>query len=468
MRPYLFARLLSMLVILLLATASISACSTAAPQAVVAELPETDAKNTPANDSPAQKPTAQATRESEPTAVPPTPTPQLLPLVFSDPLIWQSDESGVQYVFEVENPNQDFGIENGQFSASFLDADGKEIWVEPDEFLPSILPGQKLWVAEDVFSNEIGKVAKMQLTPTNATPIARTDLQQIIDNPLTVEQVKIIQMSYDNKYATVTGIVINALNTDLDSSSVVLIAYDAGGSVIGGGDAYVQFLLPNDSSAFRGSILISGEVDRIEAYPAARSFRDMLTMDEVPDGASPPVVEKSDYAINRRGSVDVALLLFNPNTQHEIYENIMWIAYAKDGSVLEVYQDYITLSPNAITGITRSMFLPMDAELDRIEYKLYESSYSEAEPNPVFTYTIKSIAPGSGGFVVTGEVSNPTAEEITSLFVHAIAYDQAGEIIGVNRVVIESLPANETVTVQPQFDLSAEPAKVEFYIDYNP
>lgn len=472
-----FVHRLTMTIIILLSIGFLNACSSSASQVLVAEPSATeDNQSTIQSTStpePTQfaEPTIQPTDTLEPSPVPPTATatPQILPLIFSEPVVFQknheNDRRVVFYAFYVENPNVDFGVEAVKYSITLLDEDGKELKLLNDIYLPCLLPGQKIGIASSTDIEE-GTVAKGLIrTSEEGKLTARSELQPLMDKPLTVDHVNItIPLFAEETVADLTGIVTNPLDVDLDVPYVYAIVYDGAGQIIGGGEAYVGFLLPNDSSPFKSQILLAGEADQVETYPFTRnSFRDMLNSNTPPEGASAPILVNGGYGKSIWGGTDAAILLSNPNSKHAVDEKFIMAAYGPDGGLLDVVWDSVTLSPNATMGFSRYMFTPSGSKIERVDFKILAIHYNEADPVPEFPYTVHKIEAGGYGQVVTGEISNPTGDALTGLTVHAIAYDELGQIIGGSSVQMESLPANGKADLKFDFALASLPAKVEFY-----
>jgi len=460
-------RLLVLVTVVLLAAGWLSSCSSSGTQGSVAETTVVDdgepmvEATTPATSTPEPSP-IPPTHTPEPTPVPPTATPQVVSLVISEPAVIQSEDGEVLCVFFVENPSQDSGVERASYATTLLDADGKELKVVSEQPLPVLLPGQRIGVTVRA-SIEGGSVAKAEIAlVASGASVARSELQSVIDR-MPVAEILEVAPPNNPTFTAVTGVITNALDVDLVSPSVYIIAYDSAGQVVGGGRTYVGFVLPNDSSAFAQNIMLAGEVDRAEAYLDVTSFRHLQAPTTVPAGASAPILVNSGYGRNKRGTLEAVILLSNPNSGYRVWENVMMAAYAQDGSLLDVVWDQISLSPNTTMGLSRAMFLSSNAEVERVDFKVLAVSYKEAEAVPEFPYTVSQISAGSFGQVVTGEISNPTSEELAGLIVHAIAFDEVGQITGASRARVDSLPANGKADLEFDFALESTPAKVEFY-----
>lgn len=460
MRSISLSRILSMLILILLVMGFISSCSPSAAQEPGAEPPAAGNNQSAPENTQAPEPTAQTTNTPAPSPVPPTPTPQILPLSVSEPVVLQK-EKDVFYVFNVENPNPDYGLEFAKYSLAFLDVNGKELKLEQDLFLPCLLPEQKIEVAGLAYVEE-GTVSKVQIALSNEViSVARSELQAVMDKPITVDNLK-VSAPLDG-FSSVTGFVANPLDVDLGGPEVYLVAYDTAGQIVGGGKANVGFVLPNDSSGFVATILAPDVVDRIETYPVVLRFNDLLVPNTPPEGVEPPIMVNSGFGMNKFGSLDAALVLTNPNSKHAVSEKFMMVAYGSDGSVLGAAYEYVTLPPGATMGVSRMVFLTSQAQVDRVDVKILPIRYEEADAVPEFPYTISKIEAGGFGQTVTGEISNPTANEYNNLIVHAIAYDELGQIIGAYRIRVENLPANGKANVEFDFALESAPAKVELY-----
>lgn len=463
MRPMSFSRIFSLIVLFSLLMALLSSCSTSAPQAPVSEPPAAGNNQPASENTQAPEPTAQATNTPAPSPVPPTPTPQLLPLSLSEPVVFQSkgELREVFYVFYIENPNPDYGVESATYSIAFLDADGKELRVEQDLLLPCLFPGQKIGITGRVVLED-GTATKAQITLSDEiVSVARSELQAVMDKPITVDNLKVSHFFGDFKNAL--GVVTNPLDVDLSSPEVYFVAYDSAGQIVGSGNAYVGFVLPNDSSGFSATIMAPEETDRIETYPVVFNFKDLLVSNTPPEGADPPIMGNIGYGKNKFGNYIAGVIFTNPNSKHEVREKLLLVAYGPDGSVVGVDSSSVILPPGATMGVSRMVLLPSEAEVVRVDLKYFPSRYKEADAVPEFPYTINTIEAGGSGQTITGEINNPTANEFSNLFVHAIAYNELGQIIGATGTRIESLPANGKADIEIEFVLESPPAKVELY-----
>jgi hypothetical protein len=271
-----------------------------------------------------------------------------------------------------------------------------------------------------------------------------------------------------NQYGwdVVSGLVTNPLDMDISTTMVSFIAYNTAGEIIGGGSDSVYFLLPEGTAGATAELIATGEIARVEMYPAAYSIGDMFLMSKTPTDAQAPSVVKQGFGESDTGGVGYGLLIQNPNSNYLVIQNIQVTFYAEDGSVLGTGSDQITLFPNTTTGVAGSANLSLDADIARADFQIYPVIYKESGELPIITASNISIENSPAWQNVTGDVSNPTAADIERVIVYVIAYNEAGDIIGGGDYYLQLLPANGTATVETNLITAGLAATVEFYIPY--
>ncbi len=178
----------------------------------------------------------------------------------------QTDYGQVNYAFLIDNTNTSQIFRYLPFTAAFYDENGKVLGVSS---------GQISLIFADEIQGQTGmaslpnktKAAKVeiQIVPPrdlySSDEIAKTGLKS---NPLSTEQVSFLPSQYDAK---VTGFVKNSWEQEI-RAEVVAIAYDAGGAIIGGGNAYIESIPAGGKVAVEVHMMMTVKIAKVELYPS--------------------------------------------------------------------------------------------------------------------------------------------------------------------------------------------------------
>jgi hypothetical protein len=159
-----------------------------------------------------------------------------------------------------------------EYQVVAYDARGAVIATD-DHFLEAILPGEQLGVAGDLLVPPEATVASIDVQlKANETLPFDGNVPEGTRSPLGSTGV-----TYQDGYVpTVTGMITNALDTDVTEVVVHAVAYDAQGAIIGGGMTYVAFIPAGGKAAAEVYVTTSSRPARVELYPTvtiASDFR---------------------------------------------------------------------------------------------------------------------------------------------------------------------------------------------------
>jgi hypothetical protein len=471
-RPTLRAILLVTLVLALAALACgqssteklAEAAQTPTNTTVVEEKP-TETPVPAATEAPKEQPAEKAaptateapTATPQPTATPtpqPSPTPEPEDLIIADYGFGQ-DGRQLGFAFVISNPNPGLAFEDTQYQVAAYDADGTVLETDSG-YISLILPGQDLGIAGEMFIDEGVTVDKIeaQLSLGDAEP----------SDPLPTFVVDHVTYLSSEIFNRVAGVVTNPYSVPIQDLRVSAILRDVDGSIIGGGYGYLNFILANGTTGFDLSVSSAGDVATAELHPTISTLSELTLGDESPDDAQDITLHKSGFG-QTEYRAGYALLVENPNDNYAIESTQYHLtAYAADGTVLAAEEGYIdVILPGQTLGIGDTISIIGDATIDHVDAQILAGDYEPSDPIPTFTSENVSYQPGDFSSDTTGEIVSPYNKDITDIRVSAIAYDDAGNIVGGGFTYLDFIPANGKAAVEVSTACSGTPATVELY-----
>jgi hypothetical protein len=449
------------LVIFVLVSAQI-ACSTGKTGQLASAVPPSaepgqegevqPSEESPQESQPTKAPASTKTpKPAEPTL---TPTPKPEPVIVIDQGYGQEKQQ-FSFAFVLENPNQAIALEYTEFQVAAYDASDVVINTESGS-LGLLLPGQRFGVSGMMWLNEGVTVAKIDIQVKTGDPTL-TDLTE----PLSTSKVTYRPTDY---ISFVSGLISNPYDYNLKSIRVNAVLYDAADKIIGGGLTYHNFILAHSASGVVLVVSSAGEVARAELYAMPAGISLLGDDGPPPEGSQPVVVLNQGFGQNR-GQIGLGMLIQNPNSSFSIESSMYNITiFGEDGSVLAVEEGTInTLLPNQMMGIGGQNYLGDDMVVGSVEFQLLTGQYVQAEPVPVFTAENVNYVPGDYSQKVTGVIVSPYNKDVSNVRVNAIAYNDAGEIIGGGYAYLEFIPANGKAAIDVNIAVAGVPAKVELY-----
>ena len=386
--------------------------------------------------------------------------PEPLTVLKAEPLIlgktgFGQNNQEMGYAATVTNPNTDLAMMNIPYQIAVYDLDNKVINTDGG-YIDYILPGEMLGIGGIIYLDEGVKAAKIEVQLSGGEPVA-TELSESFG----VDKITYVPTEY---YSTVRGVISNPYDQDMTSLKVSAILYDEADQIVGGGNTYLSFLLANGSAGVIIPVSSSKDVSRVEIYPAITSYYELEYQSQAPDGARNLVVVKQGFGQNNT-NLGIGTMLENPNQDYAI-ENSMYqsTSYSDDGSVLGVSTGYINLVlPTQMLGVADSQYLDEGAIVSRVDVQIKTGNFTELTIIPMFTSENVTFIPDEYSPQVTGEIINPYSKEVSNIRVDAIAYNDAGEIIGSGYTYLNFIPANSKAAVSVYVTVAGTPAKVEIY-----
>lgn len=407
-----------------------------------------------------------APTESGSTAPPPEPTaePTVAPTATLEPaaqpaqlggLGFGQDGRSVSYGFIITNPNPGIGLEDVGYQATGKDADGVIVATDSGS-IPALFPGATIGIAGDIFVEENVQVESIdvQLSRGEAVP----------SEPIPNFSAETVTYIPDDYFSKVTGIIASPFSRQFDDVRVSAIAYDADDNIIGGGYTYVSFVPANGTTGVSVSVNVGGEVARAEIYPVVTFlslFRDETV---IPDDGF-PVELLSDGFGQGEFSSSYGFEVRNPNETYAVEDSRYRVTvFGADDTVIDTDEGYaIWLLPGQTLGIGGDLSLAGDGAISRIETQFTPGDYVTNEELLPFTTSDAAFAPGSFSSDVNGVVTNPYSSEVTNLRVSALAFDEAGQIIGGGYTFLDFVPGGGSANVSVPIQLSVAPDSVELY-----
>jgi hypothetical protein len=398
---------------------ALAACTSSTPTQVATQPSTPETSGQTAENTPTPLAELVPTNTIEPTPIPPTPTPQPEPLKITSQGFGQEGRN-LGYAFLVENVNSGIILDSTTYSVTAFDAGGNVVKEEQNRRIGLIFPNQTLGVASRMFIDEGVTVEKIEIQLAEGA-VGFTDWEA----PISAELIRYFPAPSEYSSASVTGILTNRLDRTLTSINLYAIAYNEAGEIIGGGADNLNFIPANGRLGVdvRG-FYSTGTPDRVELYATPFTYsgteeREILDM----------VLLKQGIGQGLAGKMGVGAIIQN-RSDVAGYVYIHVTLYAEDGSVVAVEKLGVTLTPNQTLGLADDLSIPDGTEVSRAEFTLFSWTSSKPQEYLYFPVEALSTQANQGRVMVTGEITNPLAEDVTNVNVMGIAYNGAGEIIG--------------------------------------
>ncbi|MGD2049822.1 MAG: hypothetical protein PVH03_10010 [Chloroflexota bacterium] len=198
----------------------------------------------------------------------------------------------------------------------------------------------------------------------------------------------------------------------------------------------------------------SGEINSIESEAEA------MVAESEPnsryDAISPHQIQKeivTDLTILKQGyrqdegELAYAFLVHNPNPELTIADSeYQVIAYDKSGRAVLTDSEHISfILPGQSLGITGNLYVEEDVLIDDLEVHVQTGKPHFDQAIPALEVQAVEYRPGEYYDRVTGLIAGPKSHDIEDLRVSAIAYDNAGKIVGAGYSFVSFIKAG-TVT----------------------
>jgi hypothetical protein len=195
-----------------------------------------------------------------------------------------------------------------------------------------------------------------------------------------------------------------------------------------------------------------------------------------PKPTATPEVEKEKLKVEATGfgqdktSVAYAFTISNPNQGLAVESTQYQVSvYDEAGKVLKTDSGYLdVVFPGQVTGFAGTTYLDSDSDVvAKVEIQLSEGDYESTEAMPTFESSQVAYVPADYSPQVAAVISSPYKKDVDTLRVAAIAYDDAGKIIGGGYTYLSFVPASGQSAVMMSVTTQGEPAKVEVYAGFS-
>ena len=388
-----------------------------------------------------------------------------------------SNRGLVDFVFIVENPNQNIALERNLYQVTAYSENGTELGKDSG-WIAVLFPGERLGVGAVVSVPKNKEIAAFEVLigPEKAK------YTELIENPLKAGDAAYIPYQ---SAPMITGIIDNSMGRSVSNVRVSAVAYDDGGNIIGGGvTPFLNFVPAMNRTGVTVGVASSGVPAKVELYPSFYQhsvFRDpsgrlkAVNLENLKEACS--VVEPVKDALNieavgfvqqaATGSVYYAFVVDNPNDVLSFYNtNYRAVAYDREGRVLEADSGIIGLVfAGERMGVTGDLQIPREMKVARMVIDIDTSSARPVEMsirNPLtaerVTYLSDQLSPR-----VTGVVKNSLDRDVQWISVSAITYDEGGKIMGIGFGSVDFVLAGGQAAVAVFVYDTGKPARLELY-----
>ena len=416
--------------------------STPAPTATDAPAPTAteDATNTPA---PTNTPAATATPEPEDL--------QILDFGFGQEPGSRSAGWGVI----IENPNGEHGVERSDYQIAFLDENDVVIETESG-FVELVLPGQRIGIAGTAIVDEGVQISSMQVQVLTGSPIEVSDEAFIVESPV----------FYPDDFAPrVAGIVNNPSAVTITDLRISTITFDEAGQINGGGFTFLELVPASGRAVSSHGVDFNGTVASAEMFAMITILSDRIEANPDTD------VQVANFGYGSEPDRDVlgwAALITNPTEDMAVIGSRYHVSfYDSEGRPLADDSGFVEhIFPGATTAIGSDfVFLPdgiVAASMD-VAFRTGELRATQR----LDQFIVENVTFVDEGFSasVTGIVRNPYDEDFENLDTVAVAYDEAGNIIGGGSSFLDFLLAQGQSAAEVGVTVAGTPATVELYVN---
>jgi len=394
----------------------------------------------------------------------PTPTPTLPPIRGALRVEqWGYSQAEayaeVSWGFLVSNQDHTSAVLDTAYVLTFIGDTGETIKAD-EGYIDVIMPGAEIGIGGSTFLPEgaIARSMRVDLRP-GYLALPSTQPAIVIDDVTWYER---------SLFSIATGVASVDYDRQVEDIEVYAVGFDRDGAIIGGGYAYVPFILPGEPVGVEVSIPSVGKPARIELYPVMTAAT--VHADEVARASSEQAsisVDKQGWGIvASSGEVGWGFLLHNPSESLAVEPVLYQVtAWAADGSVLATNASYVSvLLPGERLGVGGSVFTPDGAVPDRVDVQVLGRAYSEVNASAgMLQVSDVQLVPDTFTPRATGIVANGLDVDLSAVEVFAVGYDAADAIIGGGFAFVEALPAHGEAPVEVALAVGGEPARVELY-----
>ncbi len=357
------------------------------------------------------------------------------------------------YAFTLQNPNANAAVENSQYQVVAYDSAGTVLKTDSGH-VELVLPGEKLGIAGAIYLPDNTEASRIEVqlktgrfTPSESLPNFSVDK---------------VQLQPNDDFPKVTAIIRSPYGRDIDNVRVSAIARDDAGKIIGSGFTFLNFVLAGAQAPVAMSLNFNGVPAKVDLYP---TLSGLSSFGQPADASTAkPIVAASGFG-GERTSIGFGFIAENPGAG-VAFESTQYQAalYDADGFVLAADEGYVELLlPAQTLGVADSMFVPEGATPVKLVVSLLAGKAKKSEALLTFTTENVSFKPDTYSPKVTGIVKSPYGKDVKNLRVSALAFNDAGNIIGGGFTFVDFVPANGQAAVDVSVNLAGTPAHVELH-----
>ncbi len=402
---------------------------------------------------------------------------------FQPPLVvdqgWSYSHSNralVDFVFIVENPNQNIALERNLYQATAYSENGTELG-RCSGCIAVLFPGERLGVGAVVRVPETEEIAKFEAVIT----AEKAKYTELIENPLKPGDAAYIPYQ---SAPMVTGIIENSMGRSVSNVMVTAVAYDDDGNIIGGGATSSSTFVPAmDRTGVTVWVSSRGVPAKVELYPSfyqhsvfldPSGWLKVVNLENLEEACSvvEPVkealsIEAVGFVQQATGTVYYAFVADNPSEVHSLYSaNYRAVAYDREERVLGTGSGIIGLVfAGERMGVTGNLQIPRGMKVDRVEIDIDSFSAKPVEMPIRNPLTAERVAYLSDQFLprVTGIIKNGLDRDVQWVSLSVITYDESGKIMGVGSGSVNFVPAGGQAAADVFVYDTGKPARTELY-----
>jgi hypothetical protein len=396
----------------------------------------------------------QPTATSTPRATA-TPQPQEI-MVTSHGFGQQEGRREVGWAFILENPNSGLAFERTQYQVAIMDESGT-ILTTDSGWVNIILPRERTAVSSSSYIPE-GTTAASMTVSLNPGRAEALDAQPTF----AFERTTYFPGEY---FQRVSGILTNPYSRDLSDLRISIVAFDSEDAIIGGGFTYLDFVPASGQTGVITSVTASESPARVEMFASISSLTLLAARGGSADTSALVVVNSGFGQRDGRAEIGWGFVLENPDAEHMIERSRYHVVvYDAGGVVIGVDSGYLTLLlPGQTIGIAGSTYAPDGYLAARTEVQVLSGEPLDARWTNMFSTENVQFMDGQYFPKVTGIVANQTDIVMESIRVSAIAYDDAGQIIGGGFTFVDFVPAQGQAAAEVSVAVAGQPARVELH-----
>lgn len=365
----------------------------------------------------------------------------------------------VSWGFLVSNQDRTSAVLDTAYVVTFMDDAGATIKVD-EGYVDIILPGVEIGIGGSTFlpQDAIARSMRVDLRSGRAATLP-------IQPEIIVDDVTYFDRSL---FPIATGVASVRFDRPVENIEIYAVGFDRNDEIIGGGYAYLPFVLPDQPTGVEVSIPSVGQPYRIELYPVITSAT--IHADEVArlnDDEPVVAVDEQGWGIvASSGEIGWGFLLHNPDARQAV-EPVRYqvTAWAADGTVLATNAaEVAALLPGERLGIGGSVFAPDGTIPDRVDVQVLGRSLSDVNLDAGLL-RVGDVQLVSDRFTprASAIVTNELDVDLAGVEVFAVGYDADDRIIGGGFASIEMLDARGQAPVEVALAVGGEPARVELF-----